>query len=381
MQKPQKNTVISFQSRTKQTYEDKISRKSFSARNNFDAAHKQFTKFTEKSFKESFEQVIEDLLQIKDLKEQQQKTFDILQNFVNYLDNEGMAPSTNRVYFNSVKKYLKHRGFEIHSDDVRNEVDFPAIVEEKVYPLTNEDVSKLLFHANPEKKMLYLVLSSSAMRIEEALRLRKHDFNTEMKRIRIDIPGKYTKTKKPRITFVSSEAEKVLKPHLERTHDDQLVFTDNEDYMRAKNSAEKYFERVRERSGFTKRKDTRVHLVTLHSLRYFFITRCNRIDFGLGNALAGHGFYMKKYDTATPEKLLEFYLEAEPNLLIDVERITETDSDVKLLRQEVDDLKKLLIEKGEKPFTYIMVDKNGKAIKWQGSDSSKWEDYPEDKKD
>jgi len=377
MRKPPKNHMIGFQTRTKETYEDKISIKSNTARVNFDAAHKQFSKFTNSSFNESLEQVIEDLLQIKDAKEQRQKTFDVLQNFVNYLDSEGLAPSTNRVYFHVIKKYLKYRSFEIHTDDVRNEIDFPVIVEEKVYPLSNEDVSKLLFHANPDKKLLYLVLSSSAMRIEEALRLRKRDFIDKLERIMISIPGKYTKTKKARITFVSREAGKVLKPYLAKLKDDDIVFTENEDYLRAKNSAEKYFERVRKKAGFTEKKDTGTSLVTLHSFRYFFITRCNRIDFGLGNALAGHGFYMKKYDTATPEKLLEFYLEAEPSLLIDVEPIKEKGSDIELLREEVRDMKQMLLDKGDPPFGYIMVNENDVPIKYQDADSTEWKDYPE----
>ena len=339
MFKLQKNSVISFQTRTKQTYEDKISLKSFSSKTNFDASHKQFSKFTEKSFKEKLEHIIEDLLLIKDPKEQQQKTFDVLQNFVNYLDGEGIAPSTNRVYFNSIKKYLKYRGFEIHNDDVKNEIDFPVIVEEMEYALTNKDISKLLFYANPEKKMLYLVLASSGMRIEETLRLRKRDFSFELDRIMISIPGKYTKTKKPRITFVSSEAEKILKPHLKRTYDDQLVFTDDEDYLKVKNSAEKYFERVREKAEFLEKRDTGTHLVTLHSLRSFFITKCNRIDFGLGNTLAGHGYYMKKYERFSINDKLNFYLEAEPSLLIDVERIIETNPEFEEQKSEIEKLK------------------------------------------
>lgn len=338
MRKPQKNTVIGFQTRTKQTYEDKISLKSFSAKNNFDAAHKQFDKFTEKAFKENLEQTIEDLLLIKDPKEQQQKTFDVLQNFVNYLDSEGIAPSTNRVYFNSIKKYLKYRGFEIHTDDVRNEIDFPVIVEEKEHPLSNEDISKLLFHSNPDKKLLYLVLSSSGMRIEETLRLRKRDFNDKLERIMISIPGKYTKTKKSRITFVSSEAEKVLKPYLKKLKDDDIVFTENENFLRAKNSAEKYFERVRKKAEFTEKKETGISLVTLHSFRSFFITKCNRIDFGIGNALAGHGYYMKKYEKFTIEEKLDFYIKAEPSLLIDVERIIETDQELEEQKTKIKDL-------------------------------------------
>lgn len=379
MRNPPKNSVIGFQTRTKETYEDKISIKSNTMSVNFDAAHKQFSKFTNSSFNESLEQVIEDLLQIKDQKEQQQKTFDVLQNFVNYLDGKGIAPSTNRVYFHVIKKYLKYRGFEIHTDDVRNEIDFPVIVEEKEYPLSNEDISKLLFHANSDKKLHYLVLSSSGMRIEESLRLRKRDFSDKLERIMISIPGKYTKTKKSRITFVSSEAEKVLKPYLKKLKDDDIVFTETDNYLRAKNSAEKYFERVRKNAGFTEKKDTGISLVTLHSLRSFFITKCNRIDFGIGNALAGHGYYMKKYEKFTIEEKLDFYLKAEPALLIDVEVIKETDSDVKLLRQELDFIKSNLRQNGFK-FGIIGVDQEGNPIKYKPDEKDKnWKNYPTEK--
>ncbi len=307
--------VSLFQVRTRETFENKISMRSKSSQVNFDSAHKQFDKFTKKTFNETFEQIIEDLTQVKDQKEQSQKTFDVLQNYVNYLDGKKIAASTIRIYFNGIKKYLKYRGFEIHTDDIKNEIDFPVVIEEQEYALKNKDIEKLISKTNDDNKMLYLVLSSSGMRIQETLRLRKRDFYNS-KRIRIEIPGKYTKTKKARMTFVSSEAEKLLRLCLKKLKDDDLVFTNNEDYIRAKNTAEKYFERVRKKAGFTKVKDTGRHLVTLHSFRSFFITRCNRIDFGIGNALAGHGYYMKKYEQFPTEQKLEFYLKAEPDLLI-----------------------------------------------------------------
>ena len=51
-------------------------------------------------------------------------------------------------------------------------------------------------------------------------------------------------------------------------------------------------------------------------MRSWFVTKCNRIDYGFGHALAGHDQYMKRYDRLTLEDKVELYLKAEEILQV-----------------------------------------------------------------
>ena len=107
-----------------------------------------------------------------------------------------------------------------------------------------------------------------------------------------------------------------LKPILDKKKDDDLIFATNEDSLKAKHTEEDYFYRLRTRVGLTDRYDNGIHKITLHSFRSWFITKCNRIDSDFGNALGGHGKYMKKYDRLTDSEKCELFIKSESSLSI-----------------------------------------------------------------
>lgn len=76
------------------------------------------------------------------------------------------------------------------------------------------------------------------------------------------------------------------------------------------------FDRIRKKTNLTEKYDSNTHKISLQSFRAYFITKCNRIDFGVGHALAGHGLYMKRYDRLTIQEKLEYYIKAEPELCV-----------------------------------------------------------------
>jgi len=53
---------------------------------------------------------------------------------------------------------------------------------------------------------------------------------------------------------------------------------------------------------------------------------------------------------------------------------------VELLRHEVADMKKMLEQKGKKPFGYIMVNEKGEPLYYQNQNETTFKKYPEDKK-
>ena len=169
------------------------------------------------------------------------------------------------------------------------------------------------------------------MRITEACSLRKRDFDTSGIRIKINIPAKFTKNKQARTTYLSKEAGNYVKPILDRINDDKLVFGTSEDPNCSKMNEIIRFTRVREKAGFIEKYASGTHKISLHSFRAWFISKCNRVDFGIGHAFAGHDLYMKQYDRHSEQDKLEFYLKAEQSLMI---------YDVPVNENEMDDIRK-----------------------------------------
>jgi len=277
-------------------------------------------KFSGKTMKN----VLEDSMKQKQDEPQKhsKNLFAILQNYINYLELQGTSPSTIREYFNLVKKYLNWFGFEVYAEAVKSRLNFPQKIEEEDYPLTIEDIKTVMNGASASRRVLYLFLSSSGMRIQETLKLRKSDLDFTHARVMVVIKGSYTKTKKPRKTFITKEAFWNLKPILKNKKDDDLIFTDNQDSEKAKHIEQDYFHHLRTKIGLDDRYDNGRHKITLHSFRSWFITKCNRLDADFGNALSGHGRYMSRYVRLTDSEKCNLFIKAESTISI-YERVDE----------------------------------------------------------
>jgi integrase len=133
--------------------------------------------------------------------------YHFLQDFINYMDKQGLKPKSIRTYFGFIKSYLRSQGIKTYHDDLKDLVRFPENIKEIPAPLTKENIRILLDGSKPDRKALYLTLISSGMRIGEALSLRKKNFDFTKDPVKITIPGKFTKTKQTRETYVSREAK------------------------------------------------------------------------------------------------------------------------------------------------------------------------------
>ena len=271
-----------------------------------------------------------------------QNLFSLLQEFVNYLGKNGHDPSTIRNNFNLVKNYLNWYGFEIYSEAVKSRLNFPRKIEEEAYPITIEDIKKLLDNSVEHRKILYLFLSSTGLRILESMQIRKRDLELKkFDRIMVKIAGKYTKTGKPRKTFITKEVEKYLLPIINKKKDDDLLFGSSEIPLLSKHNEEDNFTRMRKRAGFGElRYDNGIHKITLHSFRSWFITKCNRIDSDFGNALAGHQKYMKRYNRFTEQELCDLFKRAEKTLSIFEKVDEDQEKKIDVLSKDLEKIKK-----------------------------------------
>ena len=323
-QKSSKIKEISIQNYEKTrnipNYLDKIKLKSKGTIKNQIQYLKRFDRYLDDIYDKTNETVLDEIISMPQ-GQQQRVLFDVLQDFVNDLSGKKNKLNSNpisagyiRHTVHAIKGYLRFYGFKITSEDIKDNLTLPRVIEEEREPLQRSQLQLILNNSTGLRRIMYLVMSSSGMRPSEVMMIRKRDLELEKyERIMVRLPAKITKTKKPRITFISKEAQKELVSYLKRINDDAFVFnSDNKTMEQIRLNEEQIFGRLREKIGLLEKYESGIHKVSLgDSLRSWFITKCNRIDHGFGHALAGHELYMKRYDGLTLDEKLELYIKSE----------------------------------------------------------------------
>jgi len=264
----------------------------------------------------------------------------------------GRAPKGIRLRLTAVKMFL-----------MENDIEFPQKFWKKVQrrikgnrALTldkvpsNKELRKIIMHLPIHGKALFLLLSSSGMRIGEALKLNLENVKLNETPMQIEIPGEYTKTGNSRYAFASRETketiqewlknrEKYIKSAVRKSHMFQKTTVEKEDrlfpfesqvaYVMWRNALDKA--RLNERD-----KSTNIRKLHPHVLRKFFRTRLGAvIPVDVTEALMGHeGYLTEVYRRYSMEDLAKFYLQGEPALLV----FTEAE-EVSKLRKEVEQSK------------------------------------------
>jgi len=105
--------------------------------------------------------------------------------------------------------------------------------------------------------------------------------------------------------------------------------------------------------------------------------------------------YFKTHVKTHVDELIDEYLDVVSNLTISDEKrqqlvierkdykiseLEQNQTQVGLLRQEVADMRKMLKQKGEKPYGYIMVNEKGEPLYYQNQNETTFKKYPEDRK-
>ena len=268
-------------SRTQETYFEKIAVKASGTQTGVKTSISSF-------FSHCMEKGIGDPLVL--MKKSEENCFDLLQGWINSKSKEGMSAGAIRQNFSNLKSFLHYMGIKITKEDVRANLSFPAKIKEEPYPLQLEHIQKILEHTTG-KKVFYLTLLSSGMRMGEALQLRKKDLDLTKERIMIKIPAKITKTQTGRTTFISKEAASFLMPKLKKLEDNDLIFGSNENINYARTTEVITLQRVLQKSGLDEKYDSVTRRKsTLHSFRAYFFTKAARVhDENYAHKLTGHG--------------------------------------------------------------------------------------------
>lgn len=181
------------------------------------------------------------------------------------------------------------------------------------------EIHRIFSFSDAKRRMLYLTLIGSGMRIEECVSLRRRDFDlTYAKRIKIDIPAQYTKTQTAHTTIVTQEAAKYLVPRLRSLGPDDLVFATNPNPYHASMTEIEGFSRARAKASLNdKYASANRHHITLHSFRSYFFTWARRgHDTDIAHAMVGHTPYLDMYDRKDDAEKLRLFLRVEPKLFI-----------------------------------------------------------------
>lgn len=243
----------------------------------------------------------------------------LLQDFIFHLEKIGLAPNSVYNHYSVITYFFGHEGIRFHSSDLRRNLRFPKILKKRLHPLTLKEIHRIFKFTPQKRQMLYLILVGSGMRIRETTCLRKKDFSFDMKRIMINVPAQFTKTKTAHTSFVSREASKLLKLHLKTLDYEDLVFSTNIKNPHNGGMTEiEAFGNYRDLAGLTQKYElVNRHYITLHSFRSYFITRARRVhDTEIAHAMVGHLPYLDMYDRKDDDEKLELYLKVEPKLKI-----------------------------------------------------------------
>ncbi len=269
-----------------------------------------------------------------------------LEDFLAYIRD--YAPLTKRNKVSSVRNFLVENDVELPQKFwrrlVRRIKGSRALTLDKVP--SNTGLRKLLTHMPMQGRALYLLLSSSGMRIGEALQLTLEDLLLDEEPLRIQIRGEYTKTGNSRHAFASRETKEALQEWLKirgeyleaavgKSHHYEKSMKDDRLFPFQSTTAYLMWRGALKKAKMAQRdKSTNIRKLHPHVLRKFFRTRLGAvIPVDVVEALMGHeGYLTEVYRRYTVEDLAKFYKQGEHSLLV----FTEA-AEVSKLKQEVEE--------------------------------------------
>jgi integrase len=256
----------------------------------------------------------------KNVRVTQANLYDTMDEFVGWLDAQGLKPKTIVDYNSAVKRFLVFCGFEIDEKKFRNNVSTPRVMKIVEEPLKMEQVRQLLSVGKPNARMraLILVLLSSGMRFTEALSLNVKDLDLKAEPARATLRAELTKGKRARLAYISDEAKEAVNKIIEGSPPERFVFGYSGDIWSRNKIATVTFRRVVARAGLGEKIDNhRIHKIHFHIFRKYFLTKgSDVIGEHAAHALCGHGFYMDTYYQKSEEERAADYLRLMPHLSV-----------------------------------------------------------------
>ena len=133
-----------------------------------------FSKFIEKQYICSLKEIIESI------KNKSVDPYDVLKEYVVYLDRQDKKPATIKLMITAVKGFLRHCKIQIYSEEFQSRVRLPKKVHYREEPLTKEIILRLLNIISPKLRTIILVAVASGMRIGEMIQLNLSEYRLDI---------------------------------------------------------------------------------------------------------------------------------------------------------------------------------------------------------
>lgn len=333
--------------RSRENYRaDKLSTKSQSTRNNFNVAIKSLDKMCVDNFKvKDFDIVLSDTLKIKDAEKKEDEIIGVIQDWVN-LTSKTKTFNTIKVQLSGINKYLRYYKIKIIFSE---EIEFPQHIQESRYPISLQEIQRIMEVAEYKQKTYYLCLITSGSRPVEIICLKKKNIFWTGSRYGAIIPARYTKKKMDREIFFSVECNQYLKTLLDKHTEDQTIFTKNPNLANARSTEGQILQGYLEKLGMVKKFDvTGYNKINLYCFRGYFFTKAIRVfNEDIAHSMIGHGAYQQVYQRRNTAEKEELYDELEPDILIfdqtknleKIKKLKEATTHIKDQQKEINDMK------------------------------------------
>jgi len=325
---------------TVEKFLDRIQNKNI--RREFSSIYHQFDLFCKDEYDKTNKQVLDDLAEDWKNTHTSNKIIIVLNNFVKWcLDDHpeitychgknnhikrritAKHPRTIKLYVGKIRLLLEDVwNVEVNTNKIFRQVKIPKAEEEEDEPFTKEQMRIFLDSLSNEKKLQFMVLKDTGMRVQEFCQIRKRDVTTTEKRIKIHIQAKYTKTKRARICYITRETEPSFLKLYKSKDGNELLFGTNDDPKTAKGALQTMFAYYRDKIAEDypefreKYQSNGRHKKTIHSIRSYTSTQCSlAIDESWGHEYIGHKKYLGQY-IRNKDKFLDKFILSENQLMI-----------------------------------------------------------------
>jgi len=303
-------------------FKDILSENSEGTKNQYHSALKDFERYCMKEYSMNLENMLGEIKSVK--------TPDRMLLLQRWVNASNSSSRTKRARAGFLNKYLYYREINIDSRDFK-QLKFGKMGKAFKKPLTKEILKQIFNRSSYRRKILYLFLISTGCRINEAVKLRKKDFETEGKRIKVQIYQ--SKNDETRIGYLTIECGRMIKPILDKLSDNDLVFGKNQDPAKSSITEQQCFRRVTDQLGLGERMRSNHRHFTIHSLRSYTFTQWTKThNADLGHAYIGREQYLDTYLRMPEEEQLDYFIKVEPSLFIN-EAEPETDTVIQLRKE------------------------------------------------
>jgi len=246
--------------------------------------------------------------------------YNVLNDFVTYMDNEQLKSSSIRLNLTYARQYLIYNDVEINPYKTRVKIKLPKLQREKRLALDHETVSKIINSFPMKHKVFSLMMISTLRRPHEILQLRVGDIDFDSIPTMVNIPAFVSKNKTQNLSFLTQECKNMLLQFLGRRSrmPDEYVFPRNTTPKLAAMGYAKmmrfYMKRMPE-LNIRKESTPNRFKISLYSFKDFAFTRAaKKFDTDFARELKGDR--TTQYSNYTIEEKKEMYRELEPELTI-----------------------------------------------------------------